>query len=348
MYDNQTYEKILERMLSRVPDNISKREGSFIYDALSPAALELANAYYALSTIQNKMSIDTSTGDELTELCFQNGTFRKGASKAIRKGEFNVSIPIGSRFNTEGVLSFVAIEQLDGYNYKLECEQEGEIGNFYTGPLFPISNIDGLTTANLTDLITPGVEEESDEQLKERHKRRVIEGEQDGNIAQYRDWAEKFDGIGAVKVFPLWNGGNTIKVSITNRLYQVADSTLVNEFQEYLDPNSEGLGNGVAPIGSKVTVSGGIRKDIDIAGAIILAEGYTGPEGVAETVSKYLASITYSKNSVSYMRTAVAILDTPSIVDLNNFTINGGIEDIQLIAEEIPVLNSINLTVVGP
>ena len=33
MYENQTYEAILRRMLERVPEQIDKREGSIIYDA---------------------------------------------------------------------------------------------------------------------------------------------------------------------------------------------------------------------------------------------------------------------------------------------------------------------------
>lgn len=49
MYENVTYEDILQRMLDRVPDSMDKREGSIIYDALAPAAVEYiqgAAAYY--------------------------------------------------------------------------------------------------------------------------------------------------------------------------------------------------------------------------------------------------------------------------------------------------------------
>lgn len=43
--DQMTFESILSAMLQRVPDTVDKREGSVIYDALSPAAAELAKAY---------------------------------------------------------------------------------------------------------------------------------------------------------------------------------------------------------------------------------------------------------------------------------------------------------------
>ena len=42
MYEHITFDVILERMMDRVPNNIDKREGSIIYDALAPAAVELA------------------------------------------------------------------------------------------------------------------------------------------------------------------------------------------------------------------------------------------------------------------------------------------------------------------
>lgn len=346
MNESQTFESILERMLARIPSEMDKREGSIIYDALAPSAAELAQAYISMNSLNDLVSVDTTTGYELTELAYQNGVFRKNATKAIRKGVFNINISIGSRFSSESN-TFIALEKITNFEYKMECEQPGAQGNIYSGDLVPIEYIDGLTISKLTDVIVAGVEEETDEQLRERYRRRVVEPAQDGNTAQYKEWAEAYDGIGISKVFPLWNGGNTVKVAITNRSYQVADSTLVNSFQNYLDPGGTGLGNGVAPIGAKVTVSGGITKEINISGNIVLADGYTDPSGVAESISNYLASITFQKDSVSYMRTAVTILDNESVADLNSFTINGGIIDIPLVGEEIPLINSINLTVVS-
>jgi len=342
-------DEILNRMLSNISNDYDKTEGSFIYDAIKPAAVELGLAYEKLDEVSKSTSLDTATGDKLTEMCYQNGTIRKEATKAIRKGEFDIEIPLGSRFSTDGnsTAIFKAIEKIDDFNYKMECEQAGPIGNFYTGPLNALDWIENLESAELTDVITPGAEKETDEQLRERRKQNIINPPQDGNASQYKEWADKFGNIGAAKVFPLWDGGNTVKVAITNRLFQVAEPELVDAFQEYIDPNSEGLGNGVAPIGAKVTITGGTSKDINIVANVVLAEGYSEPEGVAEAVSAYLASVTYVKNNVSYMRTAVAILDTPSIVDLNSFTLNGGTDDVPLTGEEIPIVNSINLTVVS-
>lgn len=346
MYEDETVETILNRMLGRVPDTINKTEGSLIYDAIAPAAVELAQAYLELEAVSRSFALDTASGDALTELCYQNGTFRKSATNAVRKGVFNVAVPIGSKF-IGGNNIYVVLKNITGFEYEIECEDAGEVGNSYIGSITPVEYIEGLTSAMLTSVLISGAEEETDEQLRERHRQKITSPPQDGNVAQYKAWAEANENIGVAKVFPLWNGGNTVKVAITNRLYQVAESSLVSEFQEYLDPGSAGLGNGVAPIGTKVTVSGGAAKNIDVVGNIVLAEGYTEPEGVADIIRDYFASITFVKDSVNYIRVAAAVIDAPSIASLSNFTVNGGTVDVALVGEEIPVLNSLSLTVVS-
>ena len=45
MDENISYEDILQRMLDRVPGTLDKREGSIIYDALAPAAMEFMAMY---------------------------------------------------------------------------------------------------------------------------------------------------------------------------------------------------------------------------------------------------------------------------------------------------------------
>ena len=45
MYEDVSYEGILNRMLNRVPDSLDKREGGVIYTALAPAAAEMKIMY---------------------------------------------------------------------------------------------------------------------------------------------------------------------------------------------------------------------------------------------------------------------------------------------------------------
>ena len=69
MYEQMEYRYILSRMLERVPDIMDKREGSVIYDALAPAAAELANMYIELDSVLNQTFADTATGRYLDLRC---------------------------------------------------------------------------------------------------------------------------------------------------------------------------------------------------------------------------------------------------------------------------------------
>lgn len=346
MYNDMTFEAILSRALSKIDNEIDKSEGSIMYTALAPACAELAQIYIEMDVILNNMFLDTAINDYLTGLCHQHGVLRKEAMKAHRKGEFNTSVQVGSRFRLNDT-TYSVIDSISDTFYVLECEQPGRIGNNYSGSMTPIDYIEGLSVAVLSDVLVNGTDEETDDELRKRMKEYIITPAQDGNAAQYKKWAMEFSGIGRAKIIPLWAGGNTVKIAITNSDNQPADSVLVEDFQNYIDPGASGLGNGVAPIGSKVTVVSGTQKDISITANIVLADGYTEPEGAAKAVTDYLASITYEKNSVSYMRIGSTLLDCESITDVNNLMINAGAADILLYGDEVPVLDSLSLVVVN-
>lgn len=246
-------------MLSRIPDSIDKREGSIIFDALAPAAYELEDYYVKLNEAYLNTFVDTAVGAALEMRAGELGIMRNSAVKAVRKGVFKDSddipadIPIGSRFSTidgDDSLNFIVREKLSDGIFRLECEQMGSAGNDYIGDLMAISPVSGLGSAELTDIIVPGKEIETDDELRGRIKQYVRSVAQDGNVAQYYEWAANFSGIGRAKVFPLWDGVNTVKVSILNSLFQPADSTLVEDFQDYLDPSDHESfsGDGIAKV----------------------------------------------------------------------------------------------------
>lgn len=347
-----TYEAILQDMLASIPDELDKREGSVIYNALAPAALKLAQAYMIMDNNFDLVFLDTAAGEYLDRRCEEHGMARRKASPSIRKGTFKNSsealmdIPLNSRFRIEDVV-YKAIEKISTGVYQLQCEMAGAIGNKYNGTLLPIDNIENLATATLSDILIYGEDTESDDELRLRTKISITNTESDGNVNQYLKWADMFEGVGRSKVFPLANGANTVKVSITDSKNQVASAELIKKFQDYLDPGSTGLGNGKAPIGSKVTVVTGTKKVINVTGTVKLNQGYSQAEGAKKAVEDYLSSITYTKDSVSYIRLASEILNLPCVADVNTLTINGGNLDIALGAEDIPMVGTITLEVVS-
>lgn len=54
MYENKTYDAILNKMLERMKKyGMDTSEGSFLYSAVAPEAWELSEAYLAIDTIYN-------------------------------------------------------------------------------------------------------------------------------------------------------------------------------------------------------------------------------------------------------------------------------------------------------
>lgn len=349
--DKYTYEFILADMLEQIPSYIDKREGSIIYNALAPAALKLAEAYFIMQSERDLYFLDTTEGEYLTKKCSEYGITRRLATHATRKGTFKdntpslVDVPIGARFRIEDT-TYMVRERISEGVFQLQCEQPGVIGNNYTGTLLPLDNNSNVAAAILDEILIYGEDIESDDDLRMRTKDSIVNQSSDGNINQYLKWANDFDGIGIPKVFPLALGPNTVKVSITNSNNQVASTELIKSFQDYIDPGSTGLGNGKAPIGAKVTVTTGNVKTIDISGNISLNNGFSQVVGAEEAITNYLSGLTYRANKVSYIGLASVILGLESVSDVSNILINGAIEDISLLEEDIPTLGTLSLVVV--
>ena len=144
MYEDQTYENILDRSLARVASDVDKREGSVIMNAIAPVSAEHADVYIQLGNIVNNGYADTAVREFLILRCKERGIIPYEATKATLKGKFNMEIPIGSRFNLNE-LNYVAtafMESADGYfYYQMECETEGTNVTSFLESLAPLSTL---------------------------------------------------------------------------------------------------------------------------------------------------------------------------------------------------------------
>ena len=207
MYD-VTFNEILERMISRVPNSFDKREGSIIYDALAPAALELQRIYIELNSILSDSYGDTASREYLILRCKERGVIPEQASKAILRGKFTPSgiNVIGKRFNVNE-LNYVVIRALtdsDG-GYEVQCETPGTIGNRMLGMMIPIEYIQGLETAELTEVLIPGEDDETTDNLRKRYFDSFKESAFGGNVKDYINKVNTISGVGAAKVKRVWN-----------------------------------------------------------------------------------------------------------------------------------------------
>jgi uncharacterized phage protein gp47/JayE len=353
-YENMTYEVILQRMISRVTSkypNLDNREGSIIFNALAPAALELAIMYTELDNVLSESFIKTATREYIIRGCEQMGMdiTQFEAKAGVHKGAFNVEVEIGSRWNCDlfnyEVISYIGLE--DGYHcYEMQCETFGTSPNNQTGDLTAITDVpNGLEYAKLIECLIEGENITSDEDVKQAYFDYVNSVATDGNVSQYKRWCSEYDGIGNAKVFPLWNGENTVKVSILSASNQAATPTLIEDFQNYLDPGSKGMGDGVAPIGAFVTVTTATEVPINVSATVKMKAGYSDTSGIATALSNYFSEIAYEKSMLPYMNIGATILNAEGVEFVSDLLVNGGTKDINFGEEEIPVVGTTNWVV---
>lgn len=363
MYENQTYQVILSRMLGAVDEwaqlrgiTIDTREGSLIRTALSPAALELQQAYIELDEVLNESFADTQTRDFLIRRCKERGVNIEPATAAVRRGEFNTGVPIGSRFSLN-TLNYVVTAQIENHVFQLRCETAGVVGNLESGDLIPIDYIDGLTTAVLTDVLIPGEDEESTEHLRARYFNSLKSQAFGGNTQDYVEKTLSLDGVGGVKVYRAWNGGGTVKLVILDTEYHVPSSILIDTVQTKIDPlPNQGLGLGIAPIGHFVTVEGAHGETINIATHLTFESGWdwNAVKPYAEqAIDHYFNELSAEWDAVDWRDDLTAtltvrisqietrLLGVRGVLDVENTTLNGVAANLPLAPDAVPVRGAV-------
>lgn len=345
MYENVTFETILQQMLDRVPNTVDKREGSIIYNALAPAAVELQNVYIELDTILNESFADTQSRTYLIKRAAERGISPKAATKSVLKGVFNIDVPIGSRFSLEE-LNYVVVEKITTGEFRVECETAGSIGNSYIGQLIPINYIAGLTSAELTEILIPGEDEEDTEALRQRYFDSLEAQAFGGNVADYKQKTKTLPGVGGVKVYPVWNGGGTVKLVIMDSTYGVPSPTLIGEVQTAVDPVvNAGEGIGFAPIGHVVTVEGVTATTVNISTTITYQEGWDWLDiepYVNEAIDNYFLELAEDWDGASALIVRISQIETrllnlTGILDIADTTLNSVASNLTLDPNSVPV-----------
>lgn len=210
LFEDQTYENLLANAMARVSSTFDKREGSMVYNGVAPSMAELAQLYIGLDFVFTATYISTAPREYLIERAKDRGLSPKAASAAVFRAEFNIEVPVGSRFSCEE-LNFIVMERMTGedtetgISHKVTCETAGSAANDCAGDLIPIEYIDGLTSAKLVELLIPGDDEEETETFRQRVLDSVKNQAFGGNKADYKAKVLSIDGVSAVKVHPVWN-----------------------------------------------------------------------------------------------------------------------------------------------
>ena len=379
--EQYTYKYLMSQALSFVDDSLDKREGSIIYDALAPACYVLAGYYMQLYQVVKNSFAVTATGEWLDQRVKESGITRREATAAVKRADFTddagqaAIVRIGTRWSTVFSTNPITYRVTAQYEqngdpvagaYELTCETLGTIGQEYTGPIIPVDFVRGVAAATMSTTLIPGRDAETDDELRERYFDEMSAKAFGGNISDYRNKTREIIGVGDLQIYPVWNGGGTVKLSIVDTAFRAASNEFVQEVQNLIDPvNASGVqgdGLGIAPIDHKVTVVAPEEVAVNITASIVLQVPYEVGQvqpAVEQAIEAYMVELRHDwatpnefneyALSVYASRITAAIVGVPGISNVTNVRLNGTAADITLQQtgqkQQIPVKGTVTLNV---
>lgn len=379
--EQYTYKYLMSQALSSVDDSLDKREGSIIYDALAPACYVLAGYYMQLYQVVKNSFAVTATGEWLDQRVKESGITRREATAAVKRADFTddagqaAVVRIGTRWSTVSSTNPITYRVTAQYEqndapvagaYELTCETLGTIGQEYTGPIIPVDFVKGVAAATMSTTLIPGRATETDDELRERYFDEMSAKAFGGNISDYRNKTREIIGVGDLQIYPVWNGGGTVKLSIVDTAFRAASNEFVQEVQNLIDPvNASGVqgdGLGIAPIDHKVTVVAPEEVTVNITASIVLQVPYEVGQvqpAVEQAIEAYMVELRHDwatpnefneyALSVYASRITAAIVGVPGISNVTNVRLNGTAADITLQQtgqkQQIPVKGTVTLNV---
>jgi uncharacterized phage protein gp47/JayE len=242
--EEQTFETILQRMLDAVPPDLDKSEGNFIYDALAPVAAELAQQrdyfrYYVEQAFATK-----AKGEFLDYIATDYGLTRYPAVPArvelVFTGAPGIFIPAGtSAATTDGKLIFsttadTVISESGTASVEAVCETPGTIGNVAANTLTVLATpVSGVLSVDNPAPASGGVDQESDDSLRNRILYLRRNPERGGATSDYERWALSVPGVTWAKAIDKPRGLGTVDVIIAGDITQL--DALVAQVQEVVD-----------------------------------------------------------------------------------------------------------------
>ncbi len=355
LFEDQTPDTIRTRILERVGTTLQTREGSFIYDVISPAAYEIWRIMMTLDEFITAFYVDEFSGKyldmhaELLGLARRQGT---QASAEIRfTGKDGVTIPAGTAFFTTAGLRFDLAEGValvDGTgDGVLRAADVGDVYNIAAGEITQITrNITGLTSY-VNDAAAGGTDPESDEALFSRIDYRRKHPSTSGNENHYKEWALSCDGIGGAKVTRIWNGPGTVRVIVAGYDWEPVDDDVVSSCRDFIETQR--------PIGAEVTVISAESIGIDVTATLTLSADAVLADVQTEFVSElgtylknlaeaYFADSEVYEYTVHVNRIAALLMNIPGVVDYTNLQVNGGSANVVVSGTSVPVLGGVDLT----
>ena len=348
---------VLQKLLDEIPDTYQKTVGFPTWIILKAFALGIEQGLELIAKSYLKLNPENLTGSDLDTYIYYRSDISR--TQAVFAGGVvtvtgNGTVNIGDIFSTEGGVRFISGEKVtvDGEaDVLVSCEVAGTVGNVPAESIkiMPVT-IAGISSCTNKQPMTGGYDDETDEHLLERFVLALQQPATSGNIWQYMQWALSVNGVGNCKVFPLGHGNHTVDVVLLGSDGKPASDDVVTNVQNYIDPDSSGVGSGVAPIGARCFVSAAEALEVNIAVNVqMLSSGSQEAvkEGIQKAIENYFASIAFIQDYVSFARVGEAILNVIGVKDYTDLQLNNTTGNLEVTERQVPILAQLEVTFDG-
>ena len=351
MYNDKSLNDIHDLMLANIDNEYRKRQGYPTYDLTRGFAFGVKSCWDLAYDVAKKLDVENLNGEELdTFISERTGLDRKQATKS--KGEITIvqgngSILKGDLFATVEGIQFVATESKEvhaGDVVKIESVMGGQVTNASINEIteMPVT-LQGIYKITNNKACTGGYDRETDTDYRERYYIKLRTPVNGVNANQYVLWAEEIDGVGKARCVPIWNGINTVKVVLIGNDFKPASEDLVTRVQNYIDPNKNGDGSGVATIGAVTTVVAATQKNVDITiyGLKVSGALEETKNAIKENLDRYIKTSAFNKDYISLAKIGLVVAETKNVEDYREIRLNNSHESLQLQQDECGVLNEV-------
>ena len=357
MYEDKTVENILNDMLSQFGPDVRTDEGSLAWNACAKMADALETFYEELESIRENITPDTMDLEHLILYAPQVGVEYKEATSAIVKGVFSQAIDKGKQFYC-GDYTYTCGDLIPDttYNYLMTCDQEGTAPNTNTGALVPIDYVEDYQGGSITEIIVLGTDDEDEEVFRDRILDSFGTKAFGGNKADYTNFIDAMDDVGACKPKRRESDSPWINVWILDSNLGVPSASIISEVQDAVDPTvSSGEGDGMAPICHHVQILAATGVTVNVSATITLDTGYTVDavkDSIRAAINEYLYTLrqSWENNALTSIVVRVAqiesrILSVEGVLDVTGTAINSSAENLTLTYEKVPIMGEVTLNV---
>ncbi|MDX1744357.1 MAG: baseplate J/gp47 family protein [Halobacteriales archaeon] len=353
-FGTETEDSIRDRMFTNMDSGLDQAQGSMAWNLISPLAIEVAKLWAALDEVVEYGFAQTAYGKFLDARAEEHGVTRKGAAPATGTVRFNGTngtvIAAGTQVSNTVLAGSVEEPQVfetdsggtisGGFvDLAVTAITDGADGNLPANAIDRlVTIIAGVTSVDNAAATTGGVDEETDDELRDRLLAAVAAREGAGTPDDYETWAMEVEGVGAATAEPVWAGAGTVRVMILDSNLDPASAGLQTDVADYLETKR--------PIGASVTVDTPSIVTHAISATLTMESGFTvaGVQSAVEAAIQAYYDTLSTGDDVIYNEVGAAIVQTQGVADYSSLLVNGGSTNVTVSGTEKAEMGTVTLS----